>query len=56
MEYDAKKIFTHSPDLALSNEYLVVIIECVELKICNEKVEVLFDFALFYRIKPQLSN
>ena len=38
------KIFSYSPDLALSNKYLEVILECQEPKIFNEKVEVLFDF------------
>ena len=38
------KIFTYSPDLALSNKYLEMIIRSLEAKIFNEKVEVLFDF------------
>ena len=38
------KIFTFSRDLALSNKYLKVTIQSLELKIFIEKVEVLFDF------------
>ena len=38
------KLFTYSPDLALSNEYFKAIIQPLEPKILNEKVEVLFDF------------
>ena len=40
------KIFTFSLYLALSNKYLEVIIKCLEPKIFNEKVEI-----LFYKIK-----
>ena len=40
---------THSLESALLNKYLEVIIQCLELKIFNEKVEVLFGF--FYFIK-----
>ena len=39
-------MFAYSPDLALSNKYFKVFIECLEPKIFDEKVEVLFD--LFY--------
>ena len=42
------KIFTDSPDLALSNKYLEAIIQSLELEIFNEKVEVLFDFLYFW--------
>ena len=35
-----------SLDLALSNKYLEMVIQCLEPKILNEKVEVLFG--LFY--------
>ena len=38
------KIFTYCRDLALSNKYLEAIIQSLEFKILNEKVEVLFDF------------
>ena len=38
------KILTYSMGLALSNRYLEVIIQCLEPKILNEKVAVLFDF------------
>ena len=38
------KIFTYSPDFALLNKYLNVIIQRPEPKIFNEKVEVLFVF------------
>ena len=38
------KAITYRLDLALSNKYLQVIILCLEPKILNEKVEVLFDF------------
>ena len=40
------KPLTYSLDLALSNKYLEAIIQCLELKLFNEKVEV-----LFYKIK-----
>ena len=50
------KILTYSLDKALSNKYLEVIIQCLELEIFNEKVEVLFGFFSFFRIKPQLSH
>ena len=43
---------TYSPDLVLSNKYLKVIMQSLEPKIFNEKVEDLFDFFLFNRIKP----
>ena len=41
-----KRILTYSLDFALSNNYLKVIIQYLELEIFNGKVEVLFD--LFY--------
>ena len=34
---------TNSLNLALSNKYLEVIIECLELEMFNENVEVIFD-------------
>ena len=37
------KVLTYSPDLGLSNKYLEAIIQPLEPKIFNEKVEVLFD-------------
>ena len=43
-------------DIALSNKYLEVLIKCLELKIFNEKVEVLFYIIKKKRIKPQLSH
>ena len=46
------KILTCSLDLALSNEYLEVIIESLETMILNEKVEILF-YKIKNRIKPQ---
>ena len=36
------KIFTYSPDLVLSNSFLEAIKKCLEPKILNEKVKVLF--------------
>ena len=48
-------LLTYSPDLALSKKYLKAIIQSLEPKIFNEKVEVLFDF-LIYRIKLQLTH
>ena len=54
-EIKQKTILTYSPDLAPSNEYLEVIIQSLELKLYNEKVEVLLDY-LFYRIQPLLSH
>ena len=36
------KVFTYSLDLALSNKYLEVVTQCLELEIFDEKVEVLF--------------
>ena len=39
-------VLINSLDLALSNKYLQVTIQCLEPKILNEKVEV-----LFYKIK-----
>ena len=47
------KIFTYSPDLALSKKYLKAIIQSLEPKIFNEKVEVLFDF---FNIKNKTST
>ena len=41
-----KRLFSYCLNCALSNKYLEVIIQCLELKIFNEKVEV-----LFYEIK-----
>ena len=40
------KIFTYSLDLALSKKYFKAIIQSLEPKIFNEKVEVLFDSSL----------
>ena len=37
-------IFTYSADLALSKKYSEVIVQSLEPKIINEKVEVLLDF------------
>ena len=44
------KTFTHILDLALLNKFLAVIIQPLEPKILNEKVEDYLNF-LFYRIK-----
>ena len=44
MGNEAKKINTYSMDFDLSNKYLEVTIQCIEPKIFNMKVEVLFDF------------
>ena len=41
------KIPTYSLDFALSNKYLEMIIQSLEPKIFNEKVEILFGFFLF---------
>ena len=38
------KRFTYSPDVALSNKYFKAIIQSLEPKIFNERVEVLFLF------------
>ena len=38
------KILTYSSEFALSNKYLKVIIQCLEPKLFDEKVEVLIDF------------
>ena len=38
-----KRLFSYSLDFALSNKYLKVIVQCLELKIYNEKFEVLFN-------------
>ena len=46
MGYELNKLKTYSLDLALSNEYLDLIIKYLDPKIFNEKVEV-----LFYKIK-----
>ena len=43
-----QKMFTYSPDLALSYKYLKVIILCLEPKIFNEKVEVSFVFMILH--------
>ena len=51
-----KKLLTHSLELVLSNKYLKVIIECLEPKIFNEKVEILFYKIKINRIKPRLSH
>ena len=42
------KSLPYSIDLALSNKYLKVIIQCLEPKIFNDQAEVLFE--LFYFI------
>ena len=42
-----KKIHAYSLDAALSNKYFEVIIRCIELKLFNEKDEVLFNFFYF---------
>ena len=44
-----KNTFTYSLNFFLTKYYLEVIILCLERKILNEKVDVLFVF-LFYRI------
>ena len=41
------KILTYSWDFALSNMYLEVILQCLEAKLFDDKVEVLFDFFYF---------
>ena len=41
------KVFTYSLDLVLSNKYLEVVIQCLELEIFNEKVMVSFKLFLF---------
>ena len=55
INYEAKKDSFYSPDLALLNKYLEVIIKTLKPKIFNEK-----DAVLFYEItklkKNQLSN
>ena len=38
-----KKIHAYSLDVVLSNKYWEVIIRCLELKLYNDKDEVLFD-------------
>ena len=38
------RILTYSMDLALLNKYLEVVIQCLEPKIFDEKVEFLFVF------------
>ena len=38
------KIFSHNPDLALSDKYSEMVIPCLEIEFFNEKVDVLFDF------------
>ena len=43
MGNEPKKIHAYSLDAARSNKYLEVIIRCLELKLFNEKDEVLFD-------------
>ena len=42
MRYEANKIYTYSPGLDLSNKYFEVIIECLELKMFDEKRKVIF--------------
>ena len=42
-----KKIITYSLDIVLSNKYYKMIIQPLEPKIFNQKVEVLFDFFYF---------
>ena len=42
MENEPINILTHSLDVDLPNQYLEVIIGCLELKLFNEKIEVLF--------------
>ena len=37
-----KKIHAYSLDVILSNKYLQVIVRCLELKLFNDKDEVLF--------------
>ena len=49
------KILSYTVGLVPSNENLEVLMLCLEPKIFKEKVEVFFDFFLFYRVKPQLS-
>ena len=49
-------ILTYSIDWSLSNKYLQVTIQCLEPKIFNVKVEVLFYTIKKIRIKPQLSH
>ena len=51
-----KKIHSYSLDFALSNKYLEVILQCLEPKILNEKVEVLFYKMKKIQIKPLLSH
>ena len=51
------KILINSLDLALSNKYLEVVIQCSEPKILNEKVMVVFyKKNKKIRIEPQLSH
>ena len=48
------KMLNYSMDFALSNKYLKVIIQTLEPRIFNEKVEVLHNKK--NQIKPQLSH
>ena len=42
-----KKLHANRLDVVLSNKYLEVIVRCLELKLFNEKDEVLFDVFCF---------
>ena len=48
-------MLSYTVELVLSNEHLEVFMLCLGPKIFNEKVEVLIDFFLFYKVKLQLS-
>ena len=44
------KILTHSLNFALSKKYLKVVIESIEPKLFNEKVEVLLEQSPDYKL------
>ena len=56
MIYMRIKLLSYTIDLVLSNKHLKVFVQCLEPKIFNLKVEVLFDFFLLCRVKSQLSH
>ena len=49
-----KTILSYSLDLILSNKYLEVVIQCLEPKILNKKVDILFFF--FFYLKNKIST
>ena len=54
MGYETNKRLFYILNFALSNKYIQVIIQSVQPKIFDAIVDILYDFVLFYRIKPQL--